>query len=80
MVRIDRQRIQLTLAVGLPSLAAATIIVGLLQESVGVPNASALYLVAVVLTAIVAGTIGAVVASVASFLIYNFLFTAFLDA
>ena len=56
------------------SLAAATVAVALLQDGLGVPNPSALYLVAVVSTAIVSGTWGAVVAAVASFLLYNLLF------
>ena len=58
------------------SLAGATLAVGYLQDVAGVPNPSSVYLIAVVLTALVAGTAGAVLASVASFLLYNFLFTA----
>ena len=61
------------LAVAIPSLAAATLAVALLQAA-GVPNASAVYLAAVVATAFVAGTWGAVVAAFASFLLYDFLF------
>lgn len=57
------------------SFAAATVVVGYLQDSLGVPNPSAVYLVAVVATALVSGTAGAILASVASFLLYNFLFT-----
>ncbi len=56
------------------SLAPATAAVAVLQDGLGVPNPSSLYLVAVVSTAIVSGTWGAVLASVASFLLYNFLF------
>lgn len=63
------------IAIAIPSLAASTAIVGLLQDRLGVPNPSAVYLVAVVATALVAGTSGAILASVASFLLYNFLFT-----
>ena len=62
------------LAAAVPSLAVATIAVGFLQNVAGVPNASAVYLVAVVVTALVAGTWGAIVAAVASFLLYDFLF------
>jgi two-component system sensor histidine kinase KdpD len=62
-------------AVAVPSLAAATLIVGLLQDRLGVPNPSAVYLVAVVATALVSGTVGAVATSFAAFLLYNFLFT-----
>ncbi len=63
------------IAVAIGSLAAATIAVALLQDVLGVPNPSAVYLVAVVATALVAGTAGAIAAAVASFLLYNFLFT-----
>jgi two-component system sensor histidine kinase KdpD len=63
------------LMVALPSLAGATFVVCALQDVLGVPNPSAVYLVAVVATAIVSGTTGAVATAVASFLLYNFLFT-----
>jgi two-component system sensor histidine kinase KdpD len=63
------------LAVAVPSLAAATVIVWYLQDVLGVPNPSAVYLVAVVATAIVSGTLGAVATAVASFVLYNYLFT-----
>jgi two-component system sensor histidine kinase KdpD len=63
------------LAVAVPSLALATFTVAVLQDVLGVPNPSAVYLVAVVATAIVSGTSGAVAAAVASFVLYNFLFT-----
>jgi two-component system sensor histidine kinase KdpD len=60
--------------VAILSLGAATLAIAVLQDYLGVPNPSALYLVAVVATAIVSGTWGAVLAAVASFLLYNFLF------
>jgi two-component system sensor histidine kinase KdpD len=63
------------LAVALPSLASATVIVWYLQDVLGVPNPSAVYLVAVVATAIVSGTLGAVATAGASFVLYNYLFT-----
>jgi two-component system sensor histidine kinase KdpD len=75
MRRIGRRQVGLLLGVAIPSLAAATIAVGLLERYLGVPNASSVYLVAVVATAIVAGAPGAVVASVAAFLLYDFFFT-----
>lgn len=71
---MDR-RVGIGLAVAVASLAAATLGVHILETSVGVPNASAIYLVAVVATAIVAGAPGAVIASIASFLLYDFFFT-----
>jgi two-component system sensor histidine kinase KdpD len=55
-------------------VALATIVVALLETVVGVSNASAVYLVAVVVTGVVAGTLGAVLTSVASFLLYDYLF------
>ena len=63
------------LAVALPSLAGASVAVWLLQDVLGVPNPSAVYLVAVVATAVVSGTLGAIGTAVASFVLYNFLFT-----
>ena len=62
------------LAAAVPSLAVATIAVAFFQNVAGVANASAIYLVAVVVTAFVAGTWGGIVAAVASFLLYDFLF------
>src|SRR4051812_38541202 len=63
------------LAIAVPALAVATVVVWLLQDVLGVPNPSAVYLVAVVATAIVSGTLGAIATAVASFVLYNFLFT-----
>ena len=57
------------LAAAVPSLAVATIAVAFFQNVAGVANASAIYLVAVVVTAFVAGTWGGIVAAVASFLL-----------
>lgn len=62
------------LVVAIPSLALATIAVAILQDGLGIPNPSAIYLVAVVATAVVSGTAGAVVTAIASFLLYDFLF------
>jgi two-component system, OmpR family, sensor histidine kinase KdpD len=62
------------LAAAIPSLVVATIAVGFLQDVAGVEKASAIYLVAVVVTAFVAGTWGGIFAAVASFLLYDFLF------
>jgi two-component system sensor histidine kinase KdpD len=77
LLRASRRRGLLRLAaVGALSLSVATVGVAVLQDGLGVPNPSALYLVAVVSTAILSGTYGAIFASVASFLLYNFLFVA----
>src|SRR3954447_13796188 len=63
------------LVVAVPTLAVATVAVGVLQDGLGVPNPSAVYLVAVVATAIASGTLGAIATSVAAFVLYNYLFT-----
>ena len=74
MRQIDRRELARFLAVSGSSLAGATLAVAILQDGLGIPNPSALYLVAVVATAVVSGMWGAVVAAVASFILYNFLF------
>jgi two-component system sensor histidine kinase KdpD len=60
--------------VAVPALVAATGLVWLLEERLGVLNAAPVYLLAVVATALVAGTIGALAAAVAGVLLYDFLF------
>lgn len=75
MHRLDRRALARLAAVIVPALAAATLAVAVLEEVVGVPHASAVYLAAVVATALVAGTWGAIGSAVASFLLYNLLFT-----
>ena len=74
MRRIDVGRFAGMVATGVVSLALATVTTALLQGVVGVSNASAVYLVAVVATAFVAGTAGAIVTAAAAFLLYDFLF------
>jgi len=61
-------------AVGVPALAAATLGVAILLDLFNVPNPSSLYLLAVVATAVLSGPWGAAIASIAAFLLYNFLF------
>ncbi len=74
MRRLRARRAGLLLAVAIPSLATATLGVALLERFLHLSNASVVYLTAVVATAIVAGTPGAIVSSVASFLLYDFFF------
>ena len=57
------------------TLVAASIAVAVLESYVEVPNASIVYLAAVVATAVVGGTWGAIAAAVAAFLLYDFFFT-----
>ena len=73
MHRIDRRAVLRLVAAAAASLALATLVISLLQAA-GLENASAVYLAAVVATAFVAGTWGAVVAAVAAFMLYDFLF------
>ena len=76
MTRLQRREIGLLAAVAIPAVVLASIAVALLENVVGVSSAAAMYLVAVVLTAVISGTLGAVLASVASFLLYDYLFVA----
>jgi len=69
------RRAGFAILVSAAALALATIAVAFLQDTLGVPNPSAVYLVAVVLTALTTGTLGAVITSVAAFLLYNYFFT-----
>jgi len=71
---VDSRAVVRLLAVAVPALALATIAVAILQDRLGIPNPSAVYLVAVVATAVVSGTAGAVVSAIASFLLYDYLF------
>ena len=61
--------------VAVPALAAATALVWLLETRFDVLNASPVYLLAVVATALVSGTVGALIAAVSGILIYDYLFT-----
>jgi two-component system sensor histidine kinase KdpD len=56
-------------------VAVATVVVGVLETNLGVPDGSNLYLVAVAAVAIAFGTGGAVLTAVASVLVYDYLFT-----
>lgn len=62
-------------AVAVPALTVATVLVGLLEGRLGVLNASPVYLLAVVVTALASGTIGALAAAIVGILLYNYLFT-----
>ncbi len=62
------------IAIGLGVVLLATLVVAVLQGAAGVPNASAVYLLAAALAALAAGRTGAVTAAVSAFLLYDFLF------
>ena len=74
MQRIDRAAVVRLLAVAGTSLAGATVAVAILADAFAVPNPSALYLIAVVATAIASGPWAAAGASGAAFLLDNYLF------
>lgn len=63
------------LLVAIPALAAASALVWVLEERFGIPDASPVYLLAVVVTALVSGTVGALAAAVLGILLYDYLFT-----
>ncbi len=69
-----RRLVRLLAAAGI-SLALATAAVALLEGALGVDNASAVYLVAVVFVALLVGTDGAIVTAMGSAALYNFWFT-----
>src|SRR5829696_9239289 len=75
MPRPNLRRAAIALVVAVPLLAIASGVVAVLQHSLGVPNPSAVYLVAVVVAAFLGGPIEAILIAIASALIYNFLFT-----
>jgi K+-sensing histidine kinase KdpD len=56
------------------SLGVATLAVALLEASVRVADASSIFIVAVVATGFLAGTVGAIVAALGSFLLHNYFF------
>lgn len=76
MPRLEPRRILLSLAVAAASLVVATLVVGALETNTGIPDASVVYLPAVVATAIVAGTAGAIASAIVAILLYDYLFTA----
>ncbi|MFL5674029.1 MAG: DUF4118 domain-containing protein [Chloroflexota bacterium] len=57
------------------SVAVATFVIALVEEMTEIPDASAVYLVAVVAVAIVGGTVPAIATAFAAFLVYDVLFT-----
>ena len=74
MQPVARSALRVVAAVA-AALAGATLAVAVLEDAVGVANASPVYLVAVVLVALLAGTAGAVLTAVGAAILYNFWFT-----
>jgi two-component system sensor histidine kinase KdpD len=73
--RPDARRVGWLLLAAVPALVVASALVWLLEERFGVPDASPVYLLAVVVTALVSGTAGALAAAVIGILLYDYLFT-----
>ena len=63
-----------TTVVTVAALGGATALVALLQDGIGVPNPSAVYILAVAVVALVGGRLAVLVAAIASFLLYDLLF------
>ena len=59
----------------LVSLGLATVVVSVLEDVIGVSNASTVYLVAVVACGVASGTWAAVAVAIGAFLVYDFFFT-----
>ena len=57
------------------AVAAATLVVGGIETWLGIPNASVVYLIAVVVCGLSAGTAAAIAAAFGSFLAYTYFFT-----
>jgi len=70
----DVRRPLAALATTLGLLGAATLLIALLADRAGLPNASAVYLIAVVGVAVAFGTVPSMLAAVAAFLLDDFLF------
>ena len=63
------------LAVAVPALAVASLLVWILEERLGIPDASPVYLLAVIVTGLLSGTAGALAAALVGILLYDYLFT-----
>ncbi len=72
--RVDPRRIAFVALTIAAALTGVSVVVAVLEGPGGIPNASATYLLAVVLVAVAAGTTPAIVTAVGSFLLYDFLF------
>jgi two-component system sensor histidine kinase KdpD len=73
--RLDARRFALASAAIVGALALGSVAVVMLEGPFGVPDASAIYLLAVVGVAVLVGTTPAILTAVGSFLLYDYLFT-----
>ncbi len=72
---VDLRRIVAAAAAVVAALAATTGVVGLLEGSLAIPDASSAYLLAVVGVAVAFGTTPAIGTAIGAFLLYDYLFT-----
>lgn len=72
---IDPRRIAVAFVAVVGALAVITGVVGLLESSLAIPDASAVYLLAVVGIAVAFGTTPAVLTAIGAFLLYDYFFT-----
>jgi two-component system sensor histidine kinase KdpD len=72
--RITRQSVRIG-ALAVATISAATLIVLVIEQGTEIPDASAVYLVAVVVVGWVGGSVAAVGTALAAFIVYDLLFT-----
>ncbi|HET7181188.1 MAG TPA: ATP-binding protein [Candidatus Limnocylindrales bacterium] len=72
---IRRRDVARLLVVATPTLAVASLLVWVLEDRLGIPDASPVYLLAVVVTALISGTAGALITAIVGILLYDYLFT-----
>ncbi len=70
----DHRGTVVEIATVIASLALTSLLVAVLQDNVGVPNASSVYLLAVVVVAVAFGTVAAAATAVGAFLLYDYQF------
>ena len=71
---INPQLLMRVLSAAVVSLAVTTVLVAVLEDRLGVPNASSVYLLAVVAVAVLHGEVAAAGTAIGAFLLYDFLF------
>jgi two-component system sensor histidine kinase KdpD len=72
--RLERNRVLLGLAIAILALILTTPVVAVLEDRLGVLDASAVYLLAVVAVGVTSGTVAAALTACGAFLLYDFLF------
>lgn len=72
--RYDRRKAVSAAATIAGSLLATTLLIAVLRDRLGVTNASAVYLLAVVIVAVGFGRVAGIATAVGAFLLYDYLF------